>query len=552
MKTSNFAYLFIFFIFSGISFGQTPCPTQVGTTDQTASNTFVGLAWGAIIQPTVSGTVNNISVYCAAASDHAFAGIYDADVSAVPTTLLAQSSSQLTSTGWNNFSIASTNITSGNYYWLVWQQLSGTEATGTNCVDSNNCGSYFHIDKTYDGTIPTSAASFVNYVGSGGVNFSIYASVCALVPTNTPTPTFTPTNTPTATPTPYYAPSLMLMGVEHASSGPYLPSGMWMGSMDSFTQATDQWPPVLIPRMKIYYGDGGPGLRMFDTSLATSQGDTYAISTNMVELHTDVVPGFNTIPADYSCDAHGVSTGIGDGTDYAYYQPTGSWANSNLYYLQQSGGGTFVCGYTDTYGNALHNSVTINTSGALTLVQQPVTVANGYPVLVCQKIGGEVCIFAATFTNPSGTSFGVNGRSGDYLAFWPYLDDSFFTQWMTFLKPAVYVINAGTNDRNITDAVTYQGWIDQFITRIRSGSPNTRIVLMYPNQTSDWATSNMPFYFGALQTESMIRGTLFFDNTFYLGSYSNALANGWMRDTSHMNQAGSTIISNNMFTKFKF
>ncbi|MCK5243543.1 T9SS type A sorting domain-containing protein [bacterium] len=154
-----------------------------------------------------TGWINQIRMYISnPAIAEARVAIYAAGNTDLPGALLAESSSQALTPGWNSFNIPYVRVDSGNIYWLAMQTNSDGVWLQVYLGDSNLNRSR-GVDWTF-GYFPS--PDFPPPVYQWDRRMCIYATLAGMTPTPTytptitltATPTFTATNTPTTTPTP--------------------------------------------------------------------------------------------------------------------------------------------------------------------------------------------------------------------------------------------------------------------------------------------------------------------------------------------------------------
>ena len=200
------------------------------------------------------------------------------------------------------------------------------------------------------------------------------------------------------------------------------------------------------------------------------------------------------------------------------------------------------------------------TSSQLTSLAHVINEANGYavgslisvtrpldgaisPGFYFDQITGDVSIYAVDFvTSTPGVTVTNLGLGGVQAAEWALMLDSRAREWSRLFQADATLLNAGTNDRNVSDAMQFSRNIDILIDRFQAAGP-ANVMLICPNDTSDFGFSNLKDIASILQGVAQSRRCGFHNNRDALGSYATAVANGDMLDTVHPNSQGSAKIT---------
>ena len=131
------------------------------------ANQFVATSTGKLT--TLNAYVDTVG---ASPTNHGEMALYS-DSGGAPHTLLANSSSTvLTASSWNSFSIPSTSVTAGTNYWLVFESDSNT--TGFANTTANTQYPAVNETHTYSSALPTTWSTTASAYGNEG---SMYASI---------------------------------------------------------------------------------------------------------------------------------------------------------------------------------------------------------------------------------------------------------------------------------------------------------------------------------------------------------------------------------------
>jgi hypothetical protein len=108
--------------------------------------------YGTYIIASANGNLQSVSMNLNAGSGNAIMGIYS-DSLGFPSTLLASSSVQSLTTGWNDFSVTGVSIVSGTKYWIVISTQSSSPSVKEYDDYPTAVGYSYYTSHNYDGTL---------------------------------------------------------------------------------------------------------------------------------------------------------------------------------------------------------------------------------------------------------------------------------------------------------------------------------------------------------------------------------------------------------------
>src|SRR5690554_6720713 len=123
------------------------------------------------------------------------------------------------------------------------------------------------------------------------------------------------------------------------------------------------------------------------------------------------------------------------------------------------------------------------------------------------------------------------------------LDHSFRQSWYSIINPEVLLLNAGANDQKTASNSELKSWIGKYVDDVKSGSPDCRIVLVQPNQTRSWKSSNAAGHYEIRKEISLEKRIDFFDTIKIIGDYNFFVQQNMMLDGSHPNEKGCRRIA---------
>lgn len=264
-----------------------------------------------------------------------------------------------------------------------------------------------------------------------------------------------------------------------------------LAGIDSVTQEHFEYPDVLRTYLQKKYGNGGRGYISFDANYADGEQDIFTHSAGMTMIFNYF--NFTSMPQAYSFNGMGVSV-VSGSNNWINYEPYDANTADNcvLYYLQDSGGGSFVAGNAPVTNGTQYLPVTISTNGPRAVKAVTLLSKSGDPVLYVNHINGNVTLFGYSLINNSGVCFSRVAHGGNYAYYSSQVDSTAFSEWMGFLKPTAYIINAGLNDRKDINNSQFTNAIQTYINLIKTSAPSAKIILMNPNQSADYNSTFLP------------------------------------------------------------
>lgn len=237
-----------------------------------------------------------------------------------------------------------------------------------------------------------------------------------------------------------------------------------------------------------------------------------------------------------SLDGRGFYAAAGSDSTYLV-EPAFNWAYADVYYLQQPSGGSFQLDRPSG-----QTAVSVNTDGALSIQKVRITKnlkngpsaandgKNGIRVRQNPVAAEIVCYGIVFYSGDAGPVF-INAAQGGRKVTEQLVFDSAFQQsWFSQLGVTHAVINAGMNDRTISDAATFQADMLSMCQRFPSG---TNFVIVRPNNPSDSLIDAYDAVYPAVATQ--LSGN-YLDTKASYGDYASFTGRGWMTDTVHPNQ----------------
>lgn len=173
-------------------------------------------------------------------------------------------------------------------------------------------------------------------------------------------------------------------------------------------------------------------------------------------------------------------------------------------------------------------------------------------------------IFAKEFhyTSPIGVDFVNLGVGGAKMSDWAGLDETAFKRWLRIMRPDYFLLGGGMNDRGsaltnsyvgkVPTALTFQKNLETVLRRIQEAVPTCRVCLIIPNETSDMATTALEYMDEIIKGAALSLGYGYHDDRAVLGTYSAAVAAGYMDgiDGVHPTASGNAARGNAYAARF--
>ncbi|MDO6489760.1 MAG: SGNH/GDSL hydrolase family protein [Cellulophaga sp.] len=259
---------------------------------------------------------------------------------------------------------------------------------------------------------------------------------------------------------------------------------------------------------------------------------------------------YGTFPKRLSVDGKGLFTNNGNNDKCILYISKLNYNRKiRLYYLKQPDGGTFKISVTrnkkDSKGYFINTESKSLGIGYVEIFSQNSSSLNVY------NIYGKVALFGVYFKNESCQKDIVNSlaKGGVKMNDIANLDRDFRREWFRILKPTLYILNAGMNDRKTVKPRVFERNLKDYIADIGYGAPNCKIILVEPNESKDYLNTFMPKYREIRCHISMINSQVFYysipEN---IGDYSFFKNKNLMLDDQHPNKKGNIIVGKALFT----
>lgn len=155
------------------------------------------------------------------------------------------------------------------------------------------------------------------------------------------------------------------------------------------------------------------------------------------------------------------------------------------------------------------------------------------------------------YAAPSGVDFVNLGTGGTKVSDWAGLDETAFKRWLRILRPDYFLFGGGMNDRGsgLTDSYTgkvptalaFQKNLETVLRRIQEAVPMCRVMLIVPNETSDMATTALPYMDEMIKGAALSMGYAYHDDRVVFGDYAASVSAGYMDgvDGVHPTSAGN-------------
>jgi lysophospholipase L1-like esterase len=216
-----------------------------------------------------------------------------------------------------------------------------------------------------------------------------------------------------------------------------------------------------------------------------------------------------------------------------------------IYYLKQSGGGSF--NYSIDSGSATTVS-TVNTSNALGTINIGGQTLAQHSILMTLNTAGTtgVTLFGVdcNIANSGGIKVDKLGMSGSRGSHWAAANAGLWQSEITQLNPSVVIITLGTNDISSVSVSNYIANIETIIGRIRVVKPTVPIILTPPTiGTRTGPAGDVGAYFPSLQDLARQNGYGYVEVSKFTGAYVTANAAGLWIDGVHMTTTGDKLFA---------
>lgn len=293
--------------------------------------------------------------------------------------------------------------------------------------------------------------------------------------------------------------------------------------------------PALKTALADRLGNGGLGLQGFDvlsTGFYTSGGSGGGTVTSFISAD----PSWDSGARSHSMNGRGVEfagvTGAGCGLD-----PGVTWDIVRVYF-ELGTSGTF--GIVNTGDGAPGQAVNSSTHELNKIQTVDIAAFAGGTGIAIYSIGGTVTFFMAEFLNADGGVIVNNvGLSGSTLVQHLSLDADYQDQWAKLFRPDVFLLNTGMNDRNSATGAAFSGMVNTYLDRWQDHCED--VLLVRCNQPSDYGTSYLADYTTVLRATAALRGCAFINDEDILGTYAEAVSDGYMSDTVHPSETGNNL-----------
>jgi len=219
-----------------------------------------------------------------------------------------------------------------------------------------------------------------------------------------------------------------------------------------------------------------------------------------------------------------------------------------IYYLKQSGGGSFTYSI-DSGGNTTIS--TANASNALGTTNITGQTQAQHTILMTVSAAGTagVTLFGVdcNITNSGGIKIDKLGMSGSRAPKWTAIDAILWQSEIAALNPSLVIITLGQNDVSASEtADTYISNITTIINRVRIASPTVPIILAPQSPyTTVTPIGDVSAYYPSLQDLARTNGYGYVEPAKFFGSYTEASTNGlWAADNpGHLSTSGDQLFA---------
>lgn len=323
---------------------------------------------------------------------------------------------------------------------------------------------------------------------------------------------------------------------------------LFIGGIDSLTDGAGgtDYHRYFKKIMRGCLGDGGPGLQFFDAVTAKNEGSSFGTGGLSSISEND------GIYYPYSLAGKGMYS-LAATSGFINWMPKGAWETARVFYLKQSGGGTFNVGTNDMQPARYTTVDTAGSTNTLAYVDVVLGVGTAGRTLAVREGVGKLAIFGALFVNkPTGFLWGNIARGGRKLMDVAAQDSAVRRQWFNTLTPTHFLFNGGANDRTLRNGVQHMADLNAVIDDVQAASPTTSILLIQHNQIANSAGTYDAEHARAKIAVAKAKSIGYRDDKKFMGTYADAVALGLMFDGTHPSDKGNKIRAVNYAEDFGF
>lgn len=334
--------------------------------------------------------------------------------------------------------------------------------------------------------------------------------------------------------------------------------------IDSLTDGAggSSYRDYFVPAMKAAYGDAGEGYchlsygGMVDKGWGSNFGKTAGVG------YIDGL-AWNASPRTLSLSGAGLYTAAAAANESFNFGPTSTsyaeypWDCVVMYCELLSSSASFKFRQIDENSSTTFELVDSATKGypinKLIKIVRPCTSTSLKANFTAYNITDACAFYGFEIIKAGGPQPGVTftncGIGGTALSSWAGLNDTRQREWARMLRPDIWIMNAGMNDRGSSSAAIFARDLELVLDRFQS-QPSTQIILVKSNDPQDYNTTNIMTYASAMKAAAHQRKLAYIDDRDIpqLVNYATASA-GYMVDGIHPNAAGNILRSAYYFSK---
>jgi len=254
------------------------------------------------------------------------------------------------------------------------------------------------------------------------------------------------------------------------------------------------WLSTFWPGFTKSAGYGGPGY----FSGFSEGGRMLLIGTTLANLSESFNLGANgwsqrdtpdtTGNGKYGLDGRSIYQAAASNLSLYFRTPRETFTKATLFYLEQSGGGTFNFGKP---GNL--TALAVNTAGSASVMRSVSLRLWGNTmednIVTISSANGAVEFYGLLLENDVvGGTIAVAGKGGEKAQTFAALNGTAFTSYITALRPVVVNFNLGTNDVATRTDVQYKADLQTLITNVRNADATVPIIITVPYTSSNLAS----------------------------------------------------------------